>query len=332
MKLTNDQIVELNDLIKQGYIRTAKHPIFPLTIYNYTPKAQYELKWTEMTRMCRGLVLDDDYNIVIKCPPKFFNRGEPLAEPVDLATARITEKLDGYYISIKVDSDYGLLITSRGSFTTKYVDAARYFITDPVLFKMAQNYTYFCELCQNFPEDEGIIATHHDTPRLVCWAMMDSHFQEEIPDDWCPFPVAQELSLGQAKEYLTQKVEGVVAQDLTTKARIKIKTDYFIKLHALISDCTPKRVWELLKDGSDIDSIEIPDELYPKMSAYREHLLNEFNIMFQHYQKIYELTKKMTDKDFALSDYNPVEKSAVFAIRKNKDVDSIIWREIKPLV
>lgn len=332
MNLNKNDIDALIDLVNDGYIRKADHQTLPLSIYNYSTKTQFEQYWTLITRMSRGLVLDDHYNIVIKCVPKFFNREEELSAKVDLTNARISQKVDGYLIQIKLDSDWGLIITSRGSFSNKYTEAAKKFITDEILLKLVPNYTYFCELLQNFPGDEAIILTQHPEPKLVCWAIRDENFNEVIPDEECPFPIAQELSLAEAKIYLQQKVEGVVAQDLKTFDRVKIKTEYFIKHHRLISDCTIKRVWEILSNGQRVEGLDIPDEFMPRMKEWQFQFLYEYEMEMIRLGKLQEKTENMTNKEIALSDLPPESKKLLFAIRKYGEdgVSKIIWDKLKP--
>ena len=67
--------------------------------------------------------MDDEGDIIVNAPPKFFNLGEPFADRVNLRRAIITEKADGYLISVTNSSKYGLIVASRGSFDNKYVDA-----------------------------------------------------------------------------------------------------------------------------------------------------------------------------------------------------------------
>lgn len=323
---------QLESEIKVGNVRIAKDPTKPLKIYNYTSQCQFSEHWNSITRKTRGLVLDDTYDLVIRCPEKFFNQGEPLAAPVNLTNARISEKLDGYYISIKLDSEWGLIITSRGSFQNQYVEAARKFITDDIILKMSPNYTYFCELLQNFPSDEAIILTQHPEPKLVCWAIMDSNFHEIIPDEECPFPIAKELSLAEAKEYLTQKVEGIVAQDRKTGERVKIKTSYFLEHHRLLSNCTKKRAWEVLSSGNKIEDLDIPDEFMRQMKQYEKELQNEYD---QYWQKIGDIqykTSHLTDKELGLLDDYQEFKPFLFFLRKDRWQECLdkIWQKIKP--
>ena len=66
---------KLEDYCDKGYIRKSKHPILPLTIYNYTEKTTWEGKWDNITTYTRGLVIDHTQkpSVFIQGPKKFFN-------------------------------------------------------------------------------------------------------------------------------------------------------------------------------------------------------------------------------------------------------------------
>lgn len=333
MKMELDWLDNLQKEVEAGNIRVGKDTNRPLRIYNYTQKAQFSQHWNDITLTCRGLILDNDGKVVVLPPKKFFNQNEPLAAKVNLKTARISEKLDGMMIILKVDSDWGLIITSRGSFDNKYTEAVKSFITDDIVLKMAPNYTYFCELLQNFPGDEAIILTKHPIPKLVCWAIKDENFNEVSLDDECPFPTVEQLSLAEAKQYLEQKVEGVVAQDPKTFERVKIKTDYYLKNHRLISDCTKKRIWEVLSSGNTVENLDIPDEFMPQMQAWQTELQNE-HLKILNKIKSYQVARSSWSDKMVATDgmLLPEEKALLFTLRKHGE-DSLkkqIWGRIKP--
>ena len=69
------------ELLHKHYIDTGKvvkqnHPTLPLSIYNYSRTTQYDGKWDRYTLACRGLVLDNEGNVIAKPFPKFFNYEE----------------------------------------------------------------------------------------------------------------------------------------------------------------------------------------------------------------------------------------------------------------
>ena len=53
-------MIDLQNLIADGYISKRKHPTEDLFILNYTAKTQYKKKWNKTTRACRGLIVDSN--------------------------------------------------------------------------------------------------------------------------------------------------------------------------------------------------------------------------------------------------------------------------------
>lgn len=62
----------LKQMIDEKLVVVQKHPIANLFIYNYSPTVQYDKLWNEITIQTRGLILDNDMNIVAKPFKKFF--------------------------------------------------------------------------------------------------------------------------------------------------------------------------------------------------------------------------------------------------------------------
>lgn len=74
---------QLEQLIQSGYIRKRKHPKYNIWIYNYTHLCQFEEHWNELTKICRGLVLDDKGNIIARPLAKFFNLEQMKSLPIE---------------------------------------------------------------------------------------------------------------------------------------------------------------------------------------------------------------------------------------------------------
>ena len=311
---------KLEDYCNKGYIRKSKHPVLPLTIYNYTEKTTWEGKWDNITTNTRGLVIDHTQkpSVFIQGPKKFFNIGEKFAPTLDLQNCIISEKLDGYYISIKQDSVFGLVTTSRGSFCNKYTLSAEKLITNEIRGQIQQNTEYFCELLQNFEEDSNIIVTRHPNPKLVCWAMRVNG-QEVIPNPTnCPFEIAKKFTFNQAKKYLTQEVEGVVAFNQSTGDRVKIKTEWFLNMHRMISDCSPNRVWELNSKGGRVEDLDIPDEFMNQMQQWQKTLDDKIYVETKRLYKIFDKYSNLSDKELGLSKIDSYDKTQIYNLRKGR--------------
>jgi hypothetical protein len=85
----------LNDYIEKGLVIKQVHPTLPLSIYNYSRTCQYDRLWDDITLNCRGLVLDNDGNVIAKPFPKFFNYEEHTAEEIPNELFDVYEKMDG---------------------------------------------------------------------------------------------------------------------------------------------------------------------------------------------------------------------------------------------
>ena len=69
-------IDELLDMINKGYIKVVQHHEFPLKMYSYTKDCHYEKMWNDTTCKCRGIIVDENDNIIARPFKKFFNYEE----------------------------------------------------------------------------------------------------------------------------------------------------------------------------------------------------------------------------------------------------------------
>lgn len=340
-QVTRDKIEQY---VKEGWVTSSRHRSLPLTIYNYTKKTQFAHKWDTITKMCRGLVLDDDNRIVINAPEKFFNQGEPEAPTLDLTNCKVLEKLDGYYIAIRYDKKYGLLVTSRGSFDSKYAEKAREILKEQEIH-FSLDTDYFCELLCDFPEDSSIIVTKHPEQTLVLWGV-----DNDIPYDGCGWDgeMAMEIPQDSLSDYLHTEVEGVVLFDPATKERLKVKTDWYITMHRAISGCSKNRVWEILQGGGKLkgqtsttytgvdkkeytlDLAQIPEEHFQTMLGWEDELQKQFDYYIGTAHFYEDLYKTWSDKEFATNPLVPLTyRRIVLAWRHKKDPTKQVWRSVK---
>ena len=80
---------------KDGLLHKQTHPTLDLTIWNYSPKVQYERLWDEITLQCRGLVTNSKGEIVARPFKKFFNYEEHKPEDIPNEDYVVYEKMDG---------------------------------------------------------------------------------------------------------------------------------------------------------------------------------------------------------------------------------------------
>lgn len=135
-------INKLENRLEDGYISARKHsnPNIPLVIYSYTKKAQYNWKWDDVIRKCRGLIVNyNNFEIVSRPYEKFFEIGQhPETAPLtvrdmdaNFGPPIITEKVNGCLgIFWKYQQYWG--IATKGSFESPHALWATKWLEDHV--------------------------------------------------------------------------------------------------------------------------------------------------------------------------------------------------------
>lgn len=85
----------LEEYHKKGLLHKQLHPTKDLTIWNYTPKVQYEKLWDDITIQCRGLVTNSKGNVIARPFKKFFNYEELNPKDIPDEYYDVYEKMDG---------------------------------------------------------------------------------------------------------------------------------------------------------------------------------------------------------------------------------------------
>lgn len=233
-------------MIDEGYVRRQTHPTLPLAILNYTERAAYDRVWNDVTRQCRGLILDDDGVVVARPFPKFFNYGEPDAPDLDLdAAAVVTDKLDGSLGILYPDGE-GYAVATRGSFTSDQAIHAtgvwrdRYngWAPNPSL-------TYLFEII--YPENR-IVVDYSGVDDLVLLAAIETASGRPSLRPVWPGPRVVEFhyrSLAEAvKAEPRPGMEGLVVYLPDVDARVKLKQAEYVALHRILTGTNARNVWE----------------------------------------------------------------------------------------
>jgi RNA ligase len=85
----------LEKYYQDGLLHKQIHPTLDLTIWNYSPKVQYERLWDDITMQCRGLVTNSQGKVIARPFKKFFNYEEHKPEEIPNEYFEVYEKMDG---------------------------------------------------------------------------------------------------------------------------------------------------------------------------------------------------------------------------------------------
>lgn len=140
----------LNDYVEKNLIVINKHPEYDIWILNYSPRTQIKRVWDDYTLSCRGLVIDEDGNILARPFQKFKNYEEYDPSEIDMNEEyEVFEKMDGSLIILfYYEPKMRWLVASRGSFISEQaVEAQKMLDLKPNLnHKLDVNLTYLFEI------------------------------------------------------------------------------------------------------------------------------------------------------------------------------------------
>ena len=326
----------LQQAIADGFVKVQKHPHHDLFIYNYTPRAQYEKVWNEITLACRGLILDTDYNIIARPFIKFFNWGEIPNQELPAIPFEVYEKMDGSLGILYWVNDEPCIAT-RGSFASPQAVIATQLLQQQYAAAIPQldkTKTYLFEII--YPENR-IVINYGTEKKLVLLAVVDTATgaEPQPPAAYAHlgFPVVKAYDGIQDVEEL-QKLEednreGFVIR-FETGLRLKIKFAEYLRIHRIVTQVSNVHIWEYLKEHLSFETLlgKVPDEFYTWVK-------NTMEILQQQYQEIEETSKrdfKILDSRKATAEYYFTCKypAILFKMMDGKPYDHIIWKMIRP--
>lgn len=332
---------KIDQLITDGFINKNAHPSGELFIYNYSDKCQYENMWTNESLQCRGLIADKEGNIVARPFPKFFNyNNDHLEEELE-----VFEKLDGS-LGILYFHKSKPYIATRGSFVGEQAERASKMLYEKyghILHEVSHfcartNVTLLFEII--YPSNR-IVVDYKDREELVLLEVIENatgkHSKSLFPA-WFPSTKTYSFDiddLSTLSSLNNTNEEGFVIR-YAGGIRQKIKFEEYVKLHALITLNSPRRVWEMVRDNEPFDELisKIPDELYADLKKQREDLLKAYDEIVEEYETIYEhVTEAAPDssrKELAAKFMQHEYAKILFSILDNKDYSRYIWELLKP--
>jgi len=155
----------VDDLIEQGLVKKKTYTegkYKGLSILKYTKKVFWDNLWSVDERLleCRGLVVDEDDNIIVRPFKKVFNLGENGVTVDPERMVEIPTKINGFLGCATMTEKYGLIISTTGTLDSEYSDLARKWIEPLTTDMMLTGYTHMFEICDNSDphivyEDEG---------------------------------------------------------------------------------------------------------------------------------------------------------------------------------
>jgi RNA ligase len=355
----------LNQYVKDGWVERNDHPSLPISIYNYSRKTQYEGKWDDITLKTRGLVLDNEGNVVAKAFDKFFNYEELVGNKwveskIPNEPFEVFEKMDGS-LGILFNYNNEWILATKGSFTSDQALRGMEILKKYRYEKLIKGFTYLFEII--YPENR--IVCEYDFEDLILLAVVDNKdgYELRIHDDNIHlegirfrnlynnlgFKVVKKYDgvrdYSELKSKILQNAEGFVIK-FESGLRMKIKGEEYVRLHKILTELSTYDIWEHLKDGKDVMELveKVPDE-FDKWVKEQVRALKygHFAISgycgkahdYFRYGKYNDVDPEPSKKEFAehlKKVVDPNLHAIMFAMwdGKRDKADELIWKLIKP--
>ena len=168
----------LEKYYEDGLLHKQTHPTFDLTIWNYTPKVQYERLWDDITMQCRGLVTNSKGEIVARPFKKFFNYEEYKPEEIPNEDFVVYEKLDGS-LGILFNYQGEWILSTRGSFTSPQSIKGKEILNKHDISAWRKDNTYLFEII--YPENR-IVVDYGNEEKLVVIGCIHTETGDEVSD------------------------------------------------------------------------------------------------------------------------------------------------------
>jgi RNA ligase len=345
---------ELGDALARGEVRVQAHPENPmLRIYNYTEETQYRNRWNKITLACRGLILDlhpDRFGTVVARPwEKFFNFGQMDNRIESTAPVEVTDKVDGS-LGILYQEPHGYknwCIATRGSFASEQAEHA----TEVLATKYAdvdfydEANTYLFEIV--YPSNR-IVVNYGDQDDLILLGAVNKQYGHYFGPQtaqamlqW-PGPVTESWHYEQFVDALSapdrEGMEGYVIR--SGNKIVKLKQADYVELHRIVTNLSPKTIWEAMGGGKTIADIcaEIPDEFHKYVTTIGDRLNEQASdIVYRTRMAYHEILPGASVDGVVIrrrfaqdaADYPDIKKY-LFLLLDGRDIKDTIWHHIKP--
>ena len=249
---------------------------------NYSREVQYSQEWDFITLNCRGLIVDEEWNVVGRSFPKFFNHNEKENENLDidkLSDITIQEKLDGSLGIMFWDNiDNIWRISTKGSLESDQSKwAMNWYNSNKELFSEFNNkeYSYLFEIIYN---ENKIVCSYEQEGLYFLTAIRNIDGSENINTENTPYPLKPKVytleqfnSMFYNQEDVDGLFEGFVIRysdnDGANYKRVKLKYDLYVKLHKLLWGITYEKLYDniisVTSNSFSNDLLEfLPDEAF----------------------------------------------------------------------
>lgn len=137
-------------------VRVRESQRYPgLFVLKYQKRVFFDSLWNDVLKECRGLVVDSDFNPVIRPFTKVKNRFEDGTNIHRDTPVLAVRKINGFMAAVTRVAGHGVIVSTTGSLDSEFVDLARRWLPLSVTDAIGSSHTYLFEIVD--PSDPHII-------------------------------------------------------------------------------------------------------------------------------------------------------------------------------
>lgn len=328
----------LDGLLTKYAINAKRHLKYPQLV-----QLKYDMIESPMgealVQCCRGIILDeqDNWRVIAWPYDKFFNYGEGHAKPIDWATARVQEKLDGslmilyhyrdeWHVATSGTPDAGGQVNGFGmtfaDLFWKTWNAAGH-LTD----RFHKHLTYMFELMSPY---NRVVVQHKDC-RIVTIGIRDPATGKEsvcpsresvwegyvpaVPDAVRSFPLQSIEEVTKTFETMSPlSQEGYVVVDGAFN-RVKVKHPGYVAIHHMRDGFGPRRMLEVVRTGEHSELLAH----FPEWRSAHDEIQVRYEALVGALEDAYAEHRGIEmQKEFALKVKDLPFSGALFMLRAGK--------------
>lgn len=343
-------ITQLQKYHEDGLLLKQTHPTKNLLIWNYSPKVQYESLWDDITMRCRGLITDDQGNVIAEPFGKFFNYEEVIDKdliPWNSEYAYVQDKMDGS-LGILFFYDGEWIMATRGSFTSEQSIRGMQILKSKYdLDKFVKDVTFLCEII--YPENRIVIdygcekitfLTVTTITGELNWfssrVIFKSSGIEESDIVETSLVTFNKNTFDVYKQLNAPNKEGFVIRFHPSNFRMKIKFEEYVRLHRILTNVSNRDIWGYLKEGKPLDEIieKVPDEFYNWVKETKENFVTQYETLEREYKWIFKIINRVPNVGnravFAEHAKRHKHPGILFSMLDGKDYSEQIWKLLYP--
>lgn len=269
----------VDDLVEKGLVKKKTYtegPYAGLSVLKYTGRVFWDNLWRRDDRLlqCRGMVVDQDDNVIIWPFTKIFNHFENGATLPDFLNVVAVRKVNGFMASVGFRDGKSLVATTGtldSAFATLAAEHLKYVNFENISF--FDDYTFIFEICD--PSDPHIVeedmgayligARHLPTGDMLSEAHLD-RIAQFLGN--CRRPEVMTLPFGKlVEESKRVQHEGFIVRDIDSgQLLLKIKSPHYLAKKFLMRGGVNKcdKIWdntEKAKQAVDEEYYDLIDYL-----------------------------------------------------------------------